>query len=373
MAHRLIKYSFFLLIALMLAACSTTKPLPDKTVNQSYTNIEFTPDHISFDIETDFNLTVTPVDAATLNEITLIAANRAGDYEQEIVREYFNYDDDGSLSSSDVRYIENLIEVSNVIMSDMRSNQLPQELAHSLLERSWNGRSVGMDGSEVSSFTDSRHTANFNPFYLNNNYLSVFKLNFKNESNEVKIVQHDSFQIASGNEILYPFTMVHFEDRLKDQGSKLENAYRYNLPNNMNIAPGQSVDKFISVPAISSSTNNLTLQYFKPDNEVVQYEFSLNQIREEFETTLTNFIVSPMAHKESLAVSDFFFSVQLENGNTFPLKSDNFYVPENSTDQTVKICQIQVSGNSRVTSFYSCLDVKLSDFEDQVIKVRFHE
>lgn len=365
----------------MLAACSSIKPLPDKTVNYNYTNIEFTPDYNSSEIETDFTLTVTPVDAASLDEITFIAASRAGDYEQEIVSEYFNFEDDKSLSSSEVQYFENLKAVSNAIISDMNSNKIPRELAHSLLERSWNGRSVGMDGSEVSSFTEARYTANFNPFYLNNNYLSVFKLTFKNRSNEVKIVQHERFQIASGNEILYPFSMGHFEDRLNNDVSKLENAYRYNLPNNMNVAPGQSVDKFISVPAISSSTNNLTLQYFKPNNEVVQYEFSLDQIREEIKTRLTNYIIIPKTTSENLRYSDFFFSVQLENGKTFPLENDNFYIPVNSVDQTVKICQVQVSGHVRVESnykfrvesYYKCLDVELSNFDDQVIKVSFHE
>lgn len=226
MAQILLKYSFFI-VAVMLTACSTIKHLPDKTVTHSYTNIEFTPDYHSFEIDTNFKLTVIPIDAATLNEITFIAANRAGDYEQEVVREYFNIDDDGNLSSSEVQYVENLIAVSNAIMSDMNSNQLSQELAHCLLERSWNGRAVGMDGSELSSFTEPRYTANFNPFYLNNNYLSVFKLTFENESNDVKVIQHDHFQIASGNEILYPFSMNYFEDRLKGQDSQTHYLGKY--------------------------------------------------------------------------------------------------------------------------------------------------
>lgn len=370
MNNYIIKIFSALLFGALLSACSTTQPLPDKTVNHTYTNVEFEPETKNNLIEDGLTLSVEPIDAASLNEVSLSAASRAGDYEQEVISEYLNYDSDGSLSSSEEKHRERLIEISNEIISDMNSGEISEELAHSLIERIWQGRSRGMDGSEIHSFTTSSYTSDFNPYFIGRGYLSVFKLSFNNESDKVKEVDFERFQIASGNEILYPLDMEYFEERLSGQDSKLENAFRYNLPSSMNIAPGQTVAKYLAVPAIDGRTTNLNVQYFKEDNTVTQYEFDLNQVSEEVETIMNNFIIEPDLPRNVRTISfEYYYALNLEDGTTFPLTDNNFYISENERDQTINICQVQVGKSSMVQTAYSCKDVDLSNINDRIIKI----
>ena len=89
------KEIYFIIFGLLFGiSCNSLKPLPDKTVNQMYRNVDFYPDWITHNLEERFSLTVEPVDASSLNELTANAAMRAGDYEREVVQSYYEIEND---------------------------------------------------------------------------------------------------------------------------------------------------------------------------------------------------------------------------------------------------------------------------------------
>lgn len=355
------RYSCLVLL-LLLVACAGLKPLPDKTINHVYLNVEFDPISDTKEISPNLSLTVKPIDASSLNSITYNAVFRAGDYEREFVREYFNVERVENLSSSDRRYLENLREKTYHIQDLIASGEMSEDIGFQLIERMWSGRRVGKDGSEIDLITGSKMSAAYNPYYIGNNYLSVFKIFFENNSNQLKTIKFDNFQIASGYEILIPFDVAYFENRLQDDQIKLENVYRYNLTDRLNIAPNQKVEKYIAVPAINQSVENLSVQYIDSTGEVISFSFNVMPERKQYELTLKNFVIDFNSPENTRNFSNTFYAIQFENGFTFPLLDNNFYVSRDELRTNVTICATGITRILRANNELKCRELDLSEY-----------
>lgn len=366
-----------------ISACATTEVLPDKTINQSYVNLNFLPEESKSEIADGLVLTVEPIDAAILNRSTLVAASRSGNYERETVNAYFsqNYRAEGlnsELSGSERRHMERIREMATEISSDINSGDLSEGLGNALLERIWYGSSAGLDGSEIYSLKGtSSSSPRYNPYHISGRYLSVIKLTFKNSSNEVNYVDFDDFQVSSGNEMLFPVTINYLERLFSGNDVKTENAYRFNLPPRMKIVPGQKVVKYIAVPAINDNETNLSVQYFGDGGEVIDYKFELDKIREDYEIRYKNFLIEPVltGDERRTSVYDFYYAVKLENNSTFAVRDNNFYIPQEEMGQKIIICGVKIpqTGSRASYNHYSCYEYNLSEHRGRRIVIQLGE
>jgi hypothetical protein len=361
-----------IILSMSFFACQTTETLrepEDKTVNYRYQNIEFLPESIVDQITSNLEMTVTPVDATVLNQITLEAAFRAGDYERDIVDELFDKDSLDDLRSATRDRVENKIQVTEQILASINTGNTSAEMGRNLIERMWGDSNDGFDGSEIDLISDNRATPQFNPYHTGTGYSSVFELYFENYSNEIKIINIDKFQIASGNEILSPFDMEYFEQRLESEPVKMENAYRYNMTDRLTLAPSQSVVKYIAIPAINRNVESVVLQYLAPDldNRMVQFVFELNPINEHHEVDMFNYFVNTetVDTNRPQRFTNHYIAIEFEDGNSFALKEDYFFIPKEYQNDIIKICATSIA---RQHGLFECDTRNLSEYQNRNIQ-----
>lgn len=354
------------IIILLLSSCAPVESLADRTIEHRYQNLNFEPDFLVNDIEEGLSLTVKPIDASVLNDLTFEAAFRSGDYEQEVFEEYMVMADRQNLSDAEKIYYDHLITFTNDLISRMNSGRISRQLGHSLIDRVW-GKSDGNIGAEVESISESKGFPNYNPFYDGRGYLSVFNLMFENTSDEVKTVDFNKFQVATTNEVFYPHIMDYFSDRFSRNNSKLENAYRFNMPNTLTIAPGQIIEKYLAIPAIGRNTENITVQFFKENNEVSSYSYNLNVVTKEQEIVYNQFLIQPSQSN----IYVYFHALIFDNGNTFSLRRNRFYIPKNQIDQSVTLCSVRIPNSRRAQHRFVCSEIELTEYPSGIIDYAF--
>jgi len=361
------RIKLLLILGFLLSACQTTEQLhepEDKLINYTYRNIQFSPENINKELFDGLLLRVTPIDASTLNLMTFLSASRAGDYERELVDEYLDLDLD-NLSRRDRDRTENKINVSNKILNSISDGTISAELGRTLIDNIWGEE--GLDGSETELFTGTRATPLFNPYQIGSNYLSVFELEFQNTTDHVRNIRFESFQVSSGYEILAPFDIEYFEQRLREHPLKVENAYRYNLSHELNIPPAQRVIKYLAVPAIDVNLENVSVQFI--DEGYNSFDFRIAIIREEEEISLKNYFVDvdyPDLNLRDQGFTNSYLAIQFVNEQTFPLKGNEFFIPDDISDSTIDLC---IATISRSLGELDCREINLSEHANRNIKI----
>lgn len=354
------------IMLLFLSSCAPVEPLADRTIEHQYQNLHFDPVFLGKDIEEEISLIVKPIDASTLNDLTFEAAFRSGDYEQEVFEEYMVISDRQSLSDTEKRYYDHLVDFSNDLISKMNSGDLSRQIGLSLIDRVWE-QSDGKIGVEFESISNPKGFPNYNPFFDGRGYQSVFKLIFENNSSEVKEVEFNKFQVATNSEVFYPHNMDYFSDRFARNNGKLENAYRFNMPNTLTVAPGQTVEKYLAIPAIGRNTENITVQYFTEKNEVKSYSFKPNVVVKEQEIIYKQFLIEPSQSSDY----DYFYALTLNNGATFSLRRDRFYIPKDQIDQSITMCTVRIPNSRRAQHRFACSELELSEYPSGRIDYAF--
>lgn len=358
-----------LFIFLFISSCSSLKSLPDKTVDHRYSNLNFEPEEIAQETIPNFKITVEPIDASSLNALSTNAAMRVGDYEREIIDSYYELTNDENLSSNGKRVVEELIRLTELTKEQISSNSISTSLGYDLIYRMWGNTDQSKDGSEVNVLVNKGNPS-FNPYYIANNYMSVFKIEMNNKSDQVQSLDFENFQISSGSEILYPRSTEYFEETLQSN-LKRENAFRFNFPETLNIAPNQAVIKYLATPPINSQEESLSVQYITTDYEVTNFNFSQDLFQNNKEIELKNFIIHRSFFNTLMTNTyNFYFSVEFSSGFTFPLADNNFFVPIENLDEEIAICGAAVPNlrHSRNSAILQCKEIKPSMYQNGVLK-----
>lgn len=162
-----------------LSACTTQKAA--LVQNHSYYNMLFYPKQVQQQMALGkVDVIVTPVDAKSLNQETFEAAMRDGNYEKEFLIgvEKRKQELEKEHSSSFIKGITNAIDALNKLERD---NAIPKNVAFELKRRILYGNEFGRTGDEIKSFLEEElYPDEYNPFKVNNKYLSVFKIIFTN-------------------------------------------------------------------------------------------------------------------------------------------------------------------------------------------------
>jgi len=358
-----------LIILLFTTSCNSLKPLPDKTVEIRYGNVNFTPKQIIQETANDFEVKVEPIDASNLNNLSSLAAIGTGDYEREVIDSYYERANNQDLSRDEKRRIEHLIELTDIIKEEVSDNTISSNLGYDLIDRMWGNNDNTKDGSEVNAM-ENKGNPLFNPYYDGSNYLSVFKLEMQNRSNQVQTLAFDNFQVSSGSEILYPRNTEYFEESLNNS-LKIENAFRFNFPQELNVAPKQNVVKYLAIPPINQQEDSLSVQYIDENYDVTIFKFSQNISRTNNAIRFKNFVIHPNFFEfANINRHDLFYSVEFSNGYAFPLLGNNFFVPKDNLDRILTICGVAVpKSRSGSEPDFQCHQATPAKYEGGVIKL----
>lgn len=330
-----------------LSGCLSTEPVRDRAVEHQYQDTRFSPSEVTQQLDNGLQLTIEPVDASFLNEVTFEAALRDGGYEQEYInvraerrREISNLD------GSERRRVESYIEATERLEEAAARGRLNDvELTSVLMAGIWS-EDMAADGSEVARLSDNPYLPTHNPYLRNGNYLSVFRLVMTNPSENTLRVRLEDLQIMSGSELTYPLKMSHFEDYLPNPSSRRDNILRMNMPEQLALAPGTTIEKYIAVPALNVNEKQLSVQYLS-DHHVASFDFDTASERTRIAYTLKGFRLGTPSRPRSNEYYDIHYAVRYADGSVFPIINDTFYlVDEEATSAAVDVCALLVSRRS---------------------------
>lgn len=353
-----------------LIGCSSSKKI-SKTINHQYYNITFTPKSVSKIGVGKVKLEITPIDAASINRETFEAASRDGNYEKELAlsieKRKIELDTYSKAQRARINGRINAIELINKLE---RENQIPSNTAYQLKSRIWYGEEYGKDGTEVTSLSDvESYPDNFNPYKINQKYLSVFKVTFENESNEIEKINLKEFQVVSGEELLYPLGIEYFEDNLEEQPEKMKNIHRMNMPNELIITPRQRITKYLAIPAINPRNDKLQIQMIK-DTKIVNFDFKVKD-----ETLNKNYQVESYdVYTSGLADSfsyDFYCAVHYQNGVSYAAIDNRVFVSEEKKKIPVSVFVIAIHRTSSNAKNSKKLNFRFADMNKNKVVVSF--
>lgn len=337
----------FVIFLLLFAASAVQKVPQTRTITHRYYNISFYPDQIQKLGLEGVEMTVTPIDAASINKITSEAARRDGNYEKEIVSALQSQKNkEAELSAQERIDLNGKILAFERISEMERAHSIPNAAAFHLKNIIYHGNEYGKDGTEVTSLsTQERFPSTFNPYKVNHNYLSVFQITFENKSSEIKKIALNDFQILSGEELLYPLGFDYFENNLVNERERMQNVLRMNMPDELIITPGQRIGKYLAVPAINPRNELLNIQAIK-NRDVVDFQFSLNEEMEIIEYSLERYSIGLTGRMANYYSA--YYVISFENDISYAVKNpSSVYIREEYKNIPANIYAVAIHRNGR--------------------------
>lgn len=321
-----------------------------KTVELSYSNVIFKPSELSKKVNSNLTLKIEPIDAKKLNNEIFEASRLDGSYEKTLIQSYIYQEEvKQSLNFEEKRKLEIAMSIDN-FLNKAGSDNIPESVIINFKEKILNsyllGKSFGFNGSEVSYFRGNERYKILNPYNNNNKYLSLFKLTFKNSGNGIEEIESRNFQILNNNELLYPFKNLYFEDNLKGQES-LKFIYRMNLPDNLRIVSGQTVVKYISIPALNTEYKNLVVNYIVNDKTIdFPYELTV-----ETKNEVENFLGFQIMQSQYTGNFRYYYVIKTDD-TIFPLESNFFFINEKNMHQPISIYKLTIDAHNNKHSIF---------------------
>jgi hypothetical protein len=275
-----------------------------------------------------FNITIIPQDNSIIDKETFIAAQRDGVNDFEAIKTWEN-----KIADKTDKHSSKILQFFNEIDQLNNYDFLPLDVSYELKLQM-----IDMchyrDGSEVESLKDSLegYPDTYNPYKINQRYLSVFKVIFSNQTDSIVKINADNFQIISGTEQLSPIKTDYFEKNLTGGSEKLKNIFRMNLSENIPIVPHQTVAKYFAVPAINLDIDQLIVKYISA-NKILDFDFAITK-----EKQLKTFNFQEYQVKSSNYVSSPFYYVVIKEGNrVFSLKGNEVFTLADQKNTTFSI------------------------------------
>ncbi len=356
----------FIIFSLLVLNSCAPKRLK-KTVELSYSNVIFKPTELSKKINSNLTLNIEPIDAKKLNNEIFEASRLDGSYEKALIQSYIYQEEvKQSLSIEEKRKLEIATSIDN-FLNKAGNDNIPESVVINFKEKVLNtyllGKSYGFNGSEVNYFRGNERYKILNPYNNNNKYLSVFKLTFKNSGNAIEEIESKNFQILNNNELLYPFKNLYFEDNLKGQES-LKFIYRMNLPDNLRIVSGQTVVKYISIPALNTEYKNLVINYIINDKTIdFPYDITL-----ETKNEVENFLEFQIMQSQYSGNYRYYYVIKTDEA-VFPLDGNSFFINEKNISQPISIYRLTIDSHYNKHSIFKNTFIP-SEIKDGKIRLK---
>ena len=363
-------YQFCLALLSILMSCSSTKSVTTKSVNQKYYNLNFRPSSISDKKISNTILTVTPIDAKSLNKDTYEAALRDGNYEKEFISIIETWKSKlSSMSRKEKLSTQGKINAFEALDKLTNSGAIPSYLSIHLKRRIID-ETTGRDGTEVESLQGLEiFPSEFNPYKVNSNYFSVFKLTFENNGQSVEKIDIKEFQIVSNEEQLYPLGSEYFEKNLQDRSETIKNSFRMNMPDELLVTPGQKISKYIAVPAINTDNSKLQVQFIR-NGQVTNFDFIISKQETEKTFKLEKYGLVNVG-KETKYAHEYYYAINYNDKISYTLKSNQLYVNDENRNLTADIYAIGINVLNSGILFGSSKGFIFSNEKGNVKKVEF--
>lgn len=357
----------YAIIVLICSACSSSKAIK-KTVSQKYYNLVFAPETIAKKSINSTEITITPIDAKSLNRETYEAAFRDGNYEKEFISVIESWKTKiTSLPKRERILLQGKINAFDFLTKLEKDSKIPTNVSI-LLKRRIISESNGRDGSEVESLADIEIIpSDYNPYKVNANYFSVFKLVFENNGNEIEKISIKEFQLVSNEEQLYPLASEYFENNLKDHTETIKNSYRMNMPNELTITPSQRVSKYIAVPAINNQNNKLQVQFIR-NSKVVDFDFTVSKKETEKTFNLEKYEFKGSGDGDDIAYKTFYV-VSFKDNVSFALLDNKLFVSDAKKSLPASVYSIGINPSNSELVYGSAKDFTFSDFKNNKRKI----
>lgn len=349
-------------LILILTSCSNSKlPYVSKSIDITTLNTKFIPQSVLLKSGDGMQLTITPINADELNNLIDKSIFFDGIYNKAVS---LTKDDIGKDNSPFTKNRQKIATTAAEELGNLqKNNKLSSQDANLFLDKivntlSISGKKVGFNGSEMEVVQSKLHT--INPYQIGGKYLSTYKIELENTSEEVKTLAIKDLQIISGNELLEPFTISYFYDIYKLDLNKLNTIYRINLPDHIALIPDQKITKYFSTAALNPEIPTLNINLLegkKATTKSIDISSIVSKEKKEF---IKLFLKGKTPYY-------MFFNIIETPEYTFLLDNSELYIEKKFLKEPIIIKTIYVSsrGNISLTS----KSVKISDQKSQIVKL----
>ena len=287
--------------------------------------VSFIPESQTQEIQPGLEVTITPIDATSMNEISRRATGFDGNYDNSYSSTYLKEESiniGSELTKSQKREIKDQRQIIDFVKEKVRNGEIPESVGDALNSKILS-ENIGVTGEE---YTQQSVEGRFNPYRVDKRYLSVFQLTLKNTGNTIVKVKQKDFIVSSGSEQLEPLRTEYFEGLFIMDQRLLMNVYRLNMPDELIVPPTETIIKYVSVPSINLNTEILTVRIIQ--NELVKSYNYVVDVEERIEETVLEKITFKANKDWSLDVESYYFVLTLPNGQIQILRKNEIFISE---------------------------------------------
>lgn len=354
---------------MLISSCSSPKKTT-RIVNQEYINLSFNPKLITKLIGNNTELTIIPIDAKDLDEVTDQAADRDGNYHKEFISFVESWKSKiNSIPKSEKSVLQGKINTFDYLLKLEKEGVISNEISRFFKRKVINSKS-GYDGSEIESLSEKRITSSeYNPYKIDEKYFSVFKLTFENKGNEIDKISLKDFQLISNEEQLYPLATEYFEKNLLDNTESIKNSLRMNMPNELIITPSQKITKFIAVPAINNENSKIQVQHII-EKKVNNFDFDIlkSEVKKLYNLEKYKIIYAGEVYSNSYYL---YYVIEYTDNVVYSIIEDIIYVSDEKKNIPANIYGIGFNPLTSNVYFGSLKNYKFSENKNNVVKLEF--
>ncbi len=306
---------------------------------------------------------ITPVSGEELNALFQKERNLSGLFDYS----YFNRSRETYLLSKGGvnRKKSNTESLLGGISWLIENNKISQEEGKELIKQmTIMDTALGVNLTQISHYQAYPN----NPFFIDNRYLSVFRVQISNDSDS-EVIFNNQIKIETGNFLLEPFSSEYLMEMLNhtnslNQGKALI-LNKYNLPKTITIPPHTKIEKLIAVNPIDYSEEQLKISFV---GNPTKFEWHILQKITTHEESYT-FHEFDISWNYGKSVSDFGTEINIIKGSNDILfiASDKFFIDEQYLDEKFEIFTLSLYQGSL---YYGRTKIKASDFLNDARSIR---
>lgn len=330
-------------------------------IDEYHSELKFNPEKIVSEISSGLEMELRPIDAKSLNEITYYYNLFDGNYEiessnaQVLIERKLREE---RLSVQEKIRLKKQLQIFEYLKKQVQLGELPEDASKEIMWKIWD-KGKGGDGIEYSRKYEFPN--NYNPFFIDGKYLSVFDVILRNQTSGVKRIASSQIIISSGMEQLYPLESKYYEDAFPEDQGRLDNIQRLNFPEELVIPPNGVVRKYFATQALSPTNKNLTASVIQGDS-ASSFKYSVSFIQDHAQKTLDMFTFA--GEKFSFESGRFYFVLKI-NGEFYTLRENKVFISQESQDV---MCSIYgIAGIEEGFIFGKLENFQFSDFNDSKV------
>lgn len=242
----------FFLIAMLIVSCQVQKKQTIISKEGNSSTLSFEPGKNTISIKKDVSVNIEPVSNDDYNSYFKYLSNQSGKYD------YFDISFDikeyivQSESDEENEKLSNMYQIIDAASTYCDNNDIPSGIKELLIEDI-------VDSYGSASYAKKiKRTFKNNPYVINGRYLSLFKLDFYNGSDQKVTIDINQIDFYAGNTKLQVYSKTLLKTYYTNANERLL-IDRCNFPDSLIIYPGDSVSTFIATSPLEQKNQNLNV------------------------------------------------------------------------------------------------------------------